>query len=279
MTAWAISEEALRMPPVRPRPASERRQPRTAKSAAAPATTAVVTVERTLRWCLLLLALALLTVCAFGLQRLIVQAPVAHLVLEGPWIHLYEAQVAAVLRSHKTVSLGQVDLTALQAQLQAMPWVASARVERRWPDTLAVRVVERQPEVRWNDGELIDTDGRRFAPEAHEIPEGLPRLYGPPDSAPEVLQSYRALRRELSGTPFAPLRLERDARGEWTAMTATGFELRFGREAPIHAVPLLLGAVHEGLDGRWESLAYIDLRYSNGFAVGWRAPDARRGGE
>ncbi|HEY1433548.1 MAG TPA: FtsQ-type POTRA domain-containing protein [Stellaceae bacterium] len=47
-------------------------------------------------------------------------------------------------------------------QLEALPWVRSAVVERRLPDTLYVRLVERKPLALWQHGgklELIDHDG------------------------------------------------------------------------------------------------------------------------
>jgi cell division protein FtsQ len=47
-------------------------------------------------------------------------------------------------------------------QLEALPWIRSAVVERRLPDTLYVRLVERRPLALWQHGgkiELIDHEG------------------------------------------------------------------------------------------------------------------------
>jgi cell division protein FtsQ len=47
-------------------------------------------------------------------------------------------------------------------QLETLPWVRSAVVERRLPDTLYVRLVERKPLALWQHGgelELIDREG------------------------------------------------------------------------------------------------------------------------
>jgi cell division protein FtsQ len=47
-------------------------------------------------------------------------------------------------------------------QLESLPWVRSAVVERRLPDTLCVRLVERKPLALWQHGgklELIDHEG------------------------------------------------------------------------------------------------------------------------
>jgi len=47
-------------------------------------------------------------------------------------------------------------------QLESLPWVRSAVIERRLPDTLYVRLVERKPLALWQHGgklELIDREG------------------------------------------------------------------------------------------------------------------------
>ena len=72
------------------------------------------------------------------------------------------------------------------------------------------------------------------------------------------------------GTPFVPSALSENARGEWTAVTATGIELRLGRGAPTDAVARLAGPVRMALTERLQEVAYVDLHYVNGFAVGWR---------
>jgi len=47
-------------------------------------------------------------------------------------------------------------------QLESLPWVRSATIERRLPGTLFVRLVERRPLAVWQHGgtqELIDREG------------------------------------------------------------------------------------------------------------------------
>ena len=51
---------------------------------------------------------------------------------------------------------------APKQRLETLPWVRSATIERRLPDTIYVRLVEREPMALWQHGgkiELIDTSG------------------------------------------------------------------------------------------------------------------------
>jgi cell division protein FtsQ len=55
-----------------------------------------------------------------------------------------------------------VDPVRAKQQLESLPWVRSALIERRLPDTIYVRLVERQPMALWQHGgriELIDHSG------------------------------------------------------------------------------------------------------------------------
>ena len=55
-----------------------------------------------------------------------------------------------------------VDLIDAKTRVEALPWVKSATIERRLPDTLSLSIVERDPAALWQDGQayrLIDPDG------------------------------------------------------------------------------------------------------------------------
>jgi cell division protein FtsQ len=72
------------------------------------------------------------------------------------------ATVLDALGAHQGTPILAVDPSRAKEQLEALPWVRSASIERRLPGTLYVRLVERQPLAVWqHDGkqELIDRDG------------------------------------------------------------------------------------------------------------------------
>jgi len=78
-----------------------------------------------------------------------------------------------------------VDPEAARSRLEAVGWVASATVERRLPDTLYIRIVERRPTALWqHEGKLrvVDmtgavitgTDVGRYAHLPHIVGAGAP---------------------------------------------------------------------------------------------------------
>jgi cell division protein FtsQ len=72
------------------------------------------------------------------------------------------ATILAALDAHQGTPILAVDPARAKRQLEALPWVRSASIERRLPGTIYVRLAERQPLAVWqHDGkqELIVRDG------------------------------------------------------------------------------------------------------------------------
>lgn len=228
-------------------------------------------VLRLLGWCtaVLLIAAALLPL----VPRL--GGPRAALTLEvgGELSRIAPETVRGIVAPRLNKDFYELDLAAVRAAVERQPWVARARVERAWPSTVRVHVQEHRAVARWGERALLSDQDVVFTPD--RVPEdlaGAPRLAGPEGQQAVVRQNYAQLRTQLADTPFAPASLEQNARGEWTAKTADGIELRLGRGAPLEAVPRLSGPVRTALEGRLQEVTYVDLHYINGFAVGWREP-------
>lgn len=193
--------------------------------------------------------------------------------IRGTLQQVKPVQVRAAVEPYLSQDFFAVDLDAVRTAVSAIPWVAQARVERVWPGAIAVRLWERKAYARWNDGLALDTGMQAFAPQADEIPVGLPHLSGSAGSEKAVAETFRRLQAALDNTPLMLSGLNLDARGEWTARSLSGIELRLGQGVPDERVPMLLDGAVGALGARWHEVAYLDLRYTNGFSVGWRTPD------
>jgi cell division protein FtsQ len=228
-------------------------------------------VLRLLAWCtaVMLIAAALLPL----VPRL--GGPRAALMLEiaGDLQRVPAEAVQRIVAPRLNQDFYELDLAAVKAAVEALPWVARARVERAWPGTVRVHVQEHRAVARWGERALLSDQDAVFTPPA--IPDdlaGAPRLAGPDGGQAAVREAFEGLRAQLADTPFAPVALEQNARGAWTARTEQGIELRLGRGSPLDAVARLAGPVRTALEGRLQEVTYVDLHYINGFAVGWREP-------
>jgi cell division protein FtsQ len=200
------------------------------------------------------------------------QAGVTQLELEGPFTRIQPAQLRDVMQPWLTSGVPQMD--DIKARLEQLPWVAQARVERAWPGVLRVRIWEYAPYAQWND-ELLSTDGNVFRVPQADIPADLPRLSGPSGRQLEVRDAYQLLVSGLSSSGFVPIGLSLNDRGDWIARLASGAELRFGRADMAEQIEFIRGPVSKALTEKLSEVQYVDLHYSNGFAVAFKpAPKA-----
>jgi cell division protein FtsQ len=199
---------------------------------------------------------------------------VEHLQIEGPFKRVSPELVRIAVANQLPEGFLTMDLESARASLERLPWVEHARVERVWPGDLRVRIWEREPFSRWRANELLSTKAVAFKPDEKEIPDGLPQLSGPDGHEQEVMDAYSELSKSLASTPLPLAQLDMDMRGEWLAHTSTGIELRLGQGDPESKIDMVTGPMLRALGPRLQEVNYVDLRYTNGFAVAWRAPVA-----
>ena len=176
----------------------------------------------------------------------------------------------AVKARVRDTGLVSVDLGAVRRAVEQLPWVDSATVERQWPRALNIRVTEQVPAARWGANGLLNTRGELFISEARHIPPELPRLSGPRGTETEVARRYLAAQGQLieAGMRLTAVRL--DARGAWEFDLDNGITVRLGRRQVDERLQRFVTTGVGQIAAHASDIGYIDMRYTNGFAIGWR---------
>ncbi|MEO8809397.1 MAG: cell division protein FtsQ/DivIB [Rhodanobacter sp.] len=230
-------------------------------------------IARLAAWCL---AIALLALPVVGLLRGWFAAdrwPVTQLTVQAEFKHVSAEQVRAAVLPRLGKGFFALDLDAVQKAVAALPWVESVEARKRWPNTLQLRIYERQPFARWNDKQLISRQGMVFdAPGANAL-VALPDLRGPDGRLAEVVSFYAQSLKAFAGTHLQVTGIALTERGSWSVTTASGARIVIGdREQAGHRLHRFLDVYPQLVAGHTGGFVYADLRYTNGFAVRW--PDA-----
>ena len=161
-----------------------------------------------------------------------------------------------------------------QRAVEALPWVDRARIARRWPNSLRVTVTEQTAAARWGDSGLLNTRGELFVRAASHVPAELPHLSGPEGTESQVAQRYLSAQGRMleAGMRIAALRL--DERGAWEIDLDSGVTVRLGRRDVDERIERFIHTASQVIAHRLTEISYVDMRYSNGFAIGWRNPSA-----
>ncbi|KZC17247.1 cell division protein FtsQ [Rhodanobacter sp. FW510-R12] len=235
---------------------------------------------RLIAWCL---AIALVALPIVGVLRGWFAAgrwPVTQLTVQAEFKHVSADDIRAAVRPRLGKGFFALDLDAVQRAVAALPWVESVEARKRWPDTLQLRIYERQPFARWNDKRLISRQGLVFdAPGMADIGT-LPDLRGPDARLAEVVSFYAETRKAFAGTHLQITGVALTERGSWSVSTANGAQIVIGdREQAGRRLRRFLDVYPQLIVGHTDGFAYADLRYTNGFAVRWpQAPAANQGG-
>ncbi|MGL5948961.1 MAG: cell division protein FtsQ/DivIB [Aeromonas sp.] len=162
----------------------------------------------------------------------------------------------------------QVDAPKIQAALLQLPWVQQAAVRKRWPNTLQVALTEQTVAARWNKTEFLNDQGERFAaPDRVQTP--LLLLSGPNDQASTVLRASLRYQTQLVAHGYPLQRVHLTPRHAWELTLESGITLYLGRNDVVLRLQRFIDAFPE-IEPH-EQVAYVDLRYDTGIAVGWKA--------
>ncbi len=246
-----------------------RRSNRFKRAPAAPAPTRLPRIEA--RRLLIPAASLAALAAAAGAGLLALNQPVQTVDIAGRFQRVSPLDVERAIKSSvRGAGLVSVNLEAVSAAVERLPWVDTATIERSWPRGLTVHIVEQVPAARWGENGLINARGELFTGDARHIPLELPRLSGPDGSEPAVAQRYLAMQGRLveAGMRLTALRL--DARGAWEFDLDNGVSVRLGRKQVDERFATFIEVASKIVAQRAGDIAYVDMRYTNGFAIGWR---------
>lgn len=227
-----------------------------------------------------LIAVALALLAYAGLRVLFESPafPLRTVRVDGDLRHVAHADVVRALQGKVAGTFFTVDLEAISALFEGIPWVRRAEVRRQWPDRLEVRIEEHVALARWGQGRdsrLVNTYGELFSGRTDAV---LPLFSGPEGTEGEVTRRYASFRGLLAPLALEPRQVALSPRLAWQLKLSNDLTMQLGRESErdsledrlakfVAAYPQTLGKMRHGPE-------YVDLRYPNGFAL--RIPDYLR---
>ncbi|MFQ6004714.1 MAG: cell division protein FtsQ/DivIB [Woeseia sp.] len=210
----------------------------------------------------------------YQLSAALLDRPIHSITIEGPFQRVSALQIEEAISGALSDGFLSANLSEIQGLIVALPWIDQANVVRRWPSRLEISVTEQVPAACWGERGLLNTRGELFVSDARHIPAELPRLSGPPNRSADIAKRYLEIREQLIPLGLDVRRVRMDARGAWQMTLATGVDIRLGRRDIDKRTRLFLDVVANMITTRSSDIDYVDLRYSNGFTIGWK--DASR---
>lgn len=195
---------------------------------------------------------------------------ISEITIDAPFSRVTTSQIQEALGDFDDVGFLSIDLRGIRQRVEAIEWVDQVSVRRVWPDQLRIAIAEQVPAARWGEHGLLNVRGELFVQHTpHEFAE-LPRLSGPDSRIADVASRYLALHGPTIEAGLGGLRaLRLEERGAWQLILRNGIEVRLGRSDVEARTQRFLNSVTPLLVRKGDRIRYVDMRYPNGFSIGW----------
>lgn len=269
-----------------------------------------VAVNTRPRWIIPTIALLIVFIVGlFAVDRLFnpQQFQIKEIEVHGHFDHVDGAHVKQIVEAALKGNYFSVSLQRLENEIKQIPWVFSASLRRQWPSTIVVYVTEVQPVARWGDeqwlnftGDLVDRQPGYQPRDEQENDRDLPLLFAADEQKHIVWKAFQQWSERFASSGISLEELRLDSRDLWWLKLSLGaLALNGDQSAPL-AQPLSLAhgkiiarplqvtmvvdkqhsfsriqrfieALNQEFIIQFPQMKTIDLRYPNGFAIGWRS--------
>lgn len=196
--------------------------------------------------------------------------PIEHVRVEGAFQYISKKDVQEKIIPLIQAGYFAVDLQAIQQAVMSLPWAETVQVQREWPNRIKLRIYEQKPVVRWQNDSLLNAQGAIFKPLNIDKFQSLPVLYAPLAQRQQLLAVMQGLRVTLKDQDLYLTEFRVSDRQSWLLQMSNGMSMQLGRLEPLLKFAQLMKALTVSGSELVSKMAYVDMRYPNGYAVRWR---------
>ncbi len=205
------------------------------------------------------------------LQKMMAETvPIRYVQVEGAFQYIDREDIKNKINPLVQSGYFTIDLQLIRYSVMSLPWAEKVKVQRIWPDRLKLRIYEQSPVVRWQEDSLLNTQGDIFTPMNIDGFQSLPVLYSPVEQRQQMLQVMDGLKLSLMDQGLRLIEFRVSDRQSWLLAMENGMIIQLGRFQPLQKFTQLMQSLMVAGSELVEKMAYIDMRYPNGYAVRWR---------
>jgi len=197
--------------------------------------------------------------------------PISSVKFIGKAKYISHQELQSLVLPQLKMGLVRLKVSRVQQQLLSLPWMSQVDIRKVWPNGLDIRFQEHVPAAHWGKLGLLSTNGTLFYPPHLVELINLPVLEGPEGKSSQVWQQYVIMKKILSPLQLHITHLMLAPRGAWHLRLSNGITVILGTNDILERLNHFVRLYPKHLLSLSEKMAYVDLRYTNGMAIGWRA--------
>jgi cell division protein FtsQ len=163
------------------------------------------------------------------------------------------------------------NIDVLKKELEKFEWINSISVRRVWPSEVKLTIEEHEPLAIWNNKSYVNSNGKIFF--VKEINKNLPRLNSENNRSEALFRYFSFFSHGLLKNKINEKIIEiseNDIRS-LSFLLSSGISVRFGSKNINDKMRIFFKSYKKILNtSDLKKIRYIDMRYSNGFSIGWK---------
>ena len=184
--------------------------------------------------------------------------------------HIDQEFLQKTIESYTKNGFFYLNVIGMKRQLLKLPWVYATSVQRKWPDTIIINIVEQQAVLQWGDKALINDKGEVFAPPFSTFPKGLPVIFGPEERTFEIFTLYQKAQQCFEPLGLVIRQLFFNPQHYWEILLDNDTVIYLKESDPLRQLGVLVDLYRRITADHKGQPKSIDLRYyTGGFAVKW----------
>ena len=191
-------------------------------------------------------------------------------------INVNKDDISKAVKYLYSKSFFDIDLNHLKNKLEKIEWVRKINVRRSYPNEIIIDIEEHTPILRWNNKMYINKYGEKF--NASKIDKSIPILISDESRINEVFAYFKLFNEKLSSRKldFKITKIMENEIRSLAISLSSGINIQLGSKDVNNKIPLFF-EIYKSLNTRdLNKIRYIDMRYTNGFSVGWNKVNGKK---
>ncbi len=195
---------------------------------------------------------------------------ISNIVIDAEFKRVNSEQIRLTVATSKERSFFKLNANQIRDNLMQIPWVSDVSVNKKWPNTLHIRLKEHKAVAVWNEKKLLNSNGDIFEVDSLEDLSSLPHFNSKANNSKIVWNKFMRFNDIIKNIGFDITACEISSIGSWNIVLNNGINIVIGTNYQ-DAKLVRLAETWQALLKTNETLpSYIDLRYTNGYAVKWQ---------
>ena len=186
-------------------------------------------------------------------------------------LNVNEAEIFKVAEKYlKNKSFFNINLDYLKNSIEKVAWVKNAYIRRSYPNEVIIFIEEYTPVAVWNNDSYISENGYIFS--ANKIEKKLPKISSYSNRNIIIFEYFSLISDGILNNKINEkiLQIKENEIRSLTLLLESNIAVKFGSQNIKERIAIFFKAYKTLNSSDLKKIRYIDMRYSNGFSIGWK---------